>query len=884
MMHIFQRAKNPIWCCAIALAVLISGCNDGGSGGSSGSSAPITTAPTPTTPAPAADAIDWLKKNAQPFASIDPANTDFSDLKGFGDAVGDARIVSLASPTWGDANALDMQTRLIKYLHEKKGFDVLMLNGNGFEVNRIWQLAQTGQKIEDLAYDKNFKSWNSNNLFSKMIENRNLFRYIDAQRTTNNPLTLTSAQETGTYTSAVESRDLLPMLESYLQSRNSPALKDENWSLFKQFLTEVALSSTAGADAPITRAAATEGVKVLPPLIEELCAKQPDTLVFPTSAAIWCVVARGIKSVTDVVVLQKSSNVALDIAANFKHLDENIYSNRKIILVGQIDRLGRNTQQPFNSESSNMVGELAKTYGKQLYVAAFTSSRGESFPNLTELAKFTINANILGSVEETLSQLGKPNLFVDARINPPPSSISTLKAKTSYLSYVGFQNATINTTLGDAYDGLFYTEVTRAATLVAEASEPKPAADAIEWLKQNAKAINSTDPANEDYSDLKAFGDAVGDARIVTLAEPDHGSGNVFDMKTRLVKYLHEKKGFDVIIMESSGFALNRIWQLALAGQKVDDLAPDNIFYMYSKSAEGRKLLQYIDAQRPTTNPLALTGIYGGGGGAVMDSKELVSMLQTYLTSRNSPVLSLADWPVYKDLLNGFLAVPFVDPKPTSSNISKSLAVSEKLVTELCAKQADSGAFPTSPVMWCTIIRGLQVSIEGAGGIKGTETPETVMSSNFKLLDDALYAKRKIIIWGHYQHFGKGTQTPSNGGVNNAGNELFKRYGKQMYVVAFTSSSGSELAWWNGPSTTETSPVDANKPGSVEDTLKSLAKPNLFVDSRITAPPASISTLKAKTSNFLYTYQGYDNNTTLGDAYDGLFYIETSKPATMNRK
>src|SRR2546421_183540 len=99
---------------------------------------------------------------------------------------------------------------------------------------------------------------------------------------------------------------------------------------------------------------------------------------------------------------------------------------------------------------------------------------------------------------------------------------------------------------------------------------PPPPPTASAWVKQNAQVFATTDPAATDDSDLQKFGEAIGNARIVSLAEPDHGSGTVFDMKTRLVKYLHEKKGFDVLMMESSLFTVNRIWQQAQTGQSVD--------------------------------------------------------------------------------------------------------------------------------------------------------------------------------------------------------------------------------------------------------------------------------------------------------------------------
>ena len=66
-----------------------------------------------------------------------------------------------------------------------------------------------------------------------------------------------------------------------------------------------------------------------------------------------------------------------------------------------------------------------------------------------------------------------------------------------------------------------------------------------EFVKQSSVEVKSILPDNEDYSDLESIGNAIGDSRLVMLGEQDHGDAPTFLAKSRLIKYLHEKKGLN---------------------------------------------------------------------------------------------------------------------------------------------------------------------------------------------------------------------------------------------------------------------------------------------------------------------------------------------------
>jgi hypothetical protein len=66
-------------------------------------------------------------------------------------------------------------------------------------------------------------------------------------------------------------------------------------------------------------------------------------------------------------------------------------------------------------------------------------------------------------------------------------------------------------------------------------------------LRAHAKPLRAGQPG-EEWSDLEAFGAAVGESRIVALGEAARGTREFTGLKQRLVEYLVKNKGFTVLV------------------------------------------------------------------------------------------------------------------------------------------------------------------------------------------------------------------------------------------------------------------------------------------------------------------------------------------------
>ena len=138
-------------------------------------------------------------------------------------------------------------------------------------------------------------------------------------------------------------------------------------------------------------------------------------------------------------------------------------------------------------------------------------------------------------------------------------------------------------------------------------SVSKPSSSFNQALLKNTIEINNSNSELSEQ-DLQKFVESIGDARIVALGEQSHGAGSVFTLKTQLIKYLHKHHDFDLFILESGIFDVDKISKSALTGSSIKENAPGNIFYMYSKTDEVMPLFDYINAKITSDQPLNFVG------------------------------------------------------------------------------------------------------------------------------------------------------------------------------------------------------------------------------------------------------------------------------------
>jgi erythromycin esterase len=427
-----------------------------------------------------------------------------------------------------------------------------------------------------------------------------------------------------------------------------------------------------------------------------------------------------------------------------------------------------------------------------------------------------------------------------------------------------------------------------AGAAVAGPVQAAPREDLAAWLAAHAAPVRSLDFADEDFSDLAPLGAAIGRARLVQLGEPSHGAGTCFAAKARIVRYLHQRHGFDVLIWESG------LYDVALAdaaigsGEDAMTAARRGVFTLWSMSAEVRPLFEYIKAGRSGPHPLAMAGFdmqVTADGSRARFAEDLRGFAQS---ARDSALRTQA----------GALAEQAIGARDrlyagkfSSPADFESLAAAADGLRALVAERG--GDFARNPLGVAFMDRCIaNMRNDAALRLEAAKGPTTAAresrrdawnAGNLRWPLETKYAGRKAIVWAHDVHVMNGfydasfrgvhlTQQP--GDMKTTGVFMHDWLGRDVYTLGMTTFAGEDGFAMGGPAT----PVPPAPAGSLEAGLHALGHPYAFVDLRA-AMDDPASPMQVNQSIRLPKYES-NSIAQAGRIYDGLFFIDRMARAT----
>jgi len=401
----------------------------------------------------------------------------------------------------------------------------------------------------------------------------------------------------------------------------------------------------------------------------------------------------------------------------------------------------------------------------------------------------------------------------------------------------------------------------------------------VAWLKQHAIPLRSIEPNDEDFSDLEPLLKVLRDVRIVQLGEQSHGDGATFYCKTRLIKFLHQKLGFDVLAFESGLYDCRKAWELLRGGMEPYEAFSHGVYYIWARSEQCRPLIDYWGRAAKSNEPLELCGF---------DCK---------FSARTSRDLVVKDVGAVLDKLG-----------PAASNAEQHAAIMKILhkltnwqrPTMLESQQGDNAlaawrksletARPSNSLteselaFWRQFVASTSILIERESLANQENEEESwmlrdkQMARNLLWLARTVYPQRKVIVWAgspHLMHNPPPKWRVKWGLKTTMGHEVWKVLGKETYTVAFTSAEGEANAWhWEKAWQLEPPP-----PGSLEDLFVRAGCTNAFVDFRGLGPDGAWLKQKLITRLVMYPW-GEDNCT---DMFDGIVFIKKMFGSTQRR-
>lgn len=391
------------------------------------------------------------------------------------------------------------------------------------------------------------------------------------------------------------------------------------------------------------------------------------------------------------------------------------------------------------------------------------------------------------------------------------------------------------------------------------------------YVTQNHVPLISLTDENS-VNDLDTLAASIGERRIVQLGESTHGSKQMSQIKTRIIKYLHKNHDFNVVAFESSAFACNQDvnQKRELASR---DLLQGCLFSLWH-SHEVLDLFEYIVNTQSTDRPLKVVGF----------DVQLSGLLDTpsYMTEYFESAIDKEGVLTTLDIESLFLDIAQISRLSYSCEIQGNSQSCDTILSVLPDAQAAIDklqALFTDSTMTSKTARFLATSFSRMLGLEEVRVGGTIaegmasrdqsMADNVIQLATELYPNDKIAIWAHNTHIAEyfsdhRTQYPL------MGMHLNEYFGDDLFSIGLYMNQGA-----SADNSRESLSVRPHNPSSLESLTTIVNQDVLYLPfSKINQPGLEDDWLHQP---YETKYWGTTNvQVELAKVYDGIIMVKSS--------
>ncbi len=273
------------------------------------------------------------------------------------------------------------------------------------------------------------------------------------------------------------------------------------------------------------------------------------------------------------------------------------------------------------------------------------------------------------------------------------------------------------------------------------------------------------------FSDLKFLDKLLANKNIFLISDGRQAGSNKTDIG-RIIKYLHEKHGFDLLIVESGFYNTEKMYsQLCRTPKQYDTLSKYGLVNFIGTCKENYPLLEYIANKSNSKHPLKLAGFDINFNSGDYAHKYLLHEIDSILEDRKSAIVNSNRYKKFKVGLDTlFLGLGRKLNKEYKAFLA---SYSDTLFNELKGLD-DVGSY------WPLILENLNAYIKT--NTPGKEIPDelsknTLILKNFNWLFNAKSKNQKFIVWAPTNHLCKCSFPDCNKTTNSLGDYIYNVMG-----------------------------------------------------------------------------------------------------------